>query len=397
MVELGFRYDFSFAQMGVTVRQSNSTTSFVEYARGSLINDTRTHYIAGDNRTNVGKGGITIMPFVDYNSNGKRDKGEPAADGLNIHTNGGRIIRNERDTTIRILGLEPYTNCFIELDPNSFENISWRITKKTLSVVVDPEILKTIEVPVKVVGEADGTVKLAQDTGLEGIGRIIMSFFREDGNRIAKVLTEDDGYYSYFGFVPGKYYVTADSEQLRKLGYYSEPDSIGFSIRGGADGDMVSDLDFILKKITKDSVIVKQDVSQEVPVNKKDTVYTIVHEVVEELFTIAEDSYAVQLGAFRNRSNAEAFSQKLGEQLGKKVEIVVEGDLFKVRVVDIKERTEVDKLVDVLKRNGITEMWVITLKARKQEWRLVQKVDSIAGVTEVTTGGTLSILGDLVI
>ena len=53
--------------------------------------------------------------------------GEPKAYGLNLHANGGRVEKSDRDSTIRILGLEPYTNCFIELDPNSFDNISWRL------------------------------------------------------------------------------------------------------------------------------------------------------------------------------------------------------------------------------------------------------------------------------
>ena len=42
LAELGFRYDFSFAQTGASVRQSGNKTSFVQYARGSMINDTKT-------------------------------------------------------------------------------------------------------------------------------------------------------------------------------------------------------------------------------------------------------------------------------------------------------------------------------------------------------------------
>ena len=127
LAELGFRYDFSFAQTGVSVRQSDKRTSFIQYARGSIINDSKTKYLGTDNRTNVGKGGISIIAFLDLNANRRRDSGEPRVSGLNLHTNGGRIEKSDRDSTIRILGLEPYTTCFIELDPNSFENVSWRL------------------------------------------------------------------------------------------------------------------------------------------------------------------------------------------------------------------------------------------------------------------------------
>ena len=163
LAEVGFRYDFSFAQTGASVRQSDKRTSFVQYARGSIINDSKTRYLGTDNRTNVGKGGISITPFLDLNTNGKRDPGEPRVSGLNMHANGGRIERNDRDSTILILGLEPYTTCFIELDPNSFENVSWRLPYKTLNVAVDPEILKNIEIPIVVVGEATGNVSVEKE------------------------------------------------------------------------------------------------------------------------------------------------------------------------------------------------------------------------------------------
>ncbi len=130
--EVGFKYDFAFAQTGVSIQQSNKKTIFVEYARGSLINDLKTKYLGTDNRSNVGKGAISIVPFIDINGNGRKDTGEPKANGLNLKTSNGRIERIEKDTLIRILGLEPYTDCYIELDANSFENVTWRLSKKTL-------------------------------------------------------------------------------------------------------------------------------------------------------------------------------------------------------------------------------------------------------------------------
>jgi hypothetical protein len=61
-----------------------------------------------------------------------------------LRSSGGRVEKSERDTTIRILGLEPYAKYYIELDQNSFENISWRLPVNTLSVTVDPNMLKNI-------------------------------------------------------------------------------------------------------------------------------------------------------------------------------------------------------------------------------------------------------------
>lgn len=384
MAELGFRYDFSFAQTGASVRQSDKQTTLIQYARGSLINDKKTSYLGTDNRMNVGKGAIAIVPFLDLNANGRRDPGEPKAYGLNLHANGGRVEKSERDTTIRILGLEPYTSCYIELDPNSFENISWRLAKKTLNVAVDPNVVKLIELPVTVAGEASGKVTLDSEGEMKGLGRIIVSFYKANLKTAGKTLTEDDGYYSYFGLAPGKYSVRIDTGQLKKLRMTSEPETLTFDIKPGIDGDIVDGLDFILKLKPGDTTGIVAPAFQK-PTIRKDTTHMIVHEVTQELVTITEDSYAIQLGAFKKKANADALRRKLEKLLSKKVEIVVEDDFYKVRISDIKDRQEVDENISLLRKNGVTELWVISLKAKHQQLVLREKQDTVTKITETVS------------
>jgi hypothetical protein len=381
MAEVGFRYDFSFAQAGVSVRQTDKKTSLIQFARGSLINDRKTRYLGTDNRTNVGKGGISIIPFLDLNGNGKRDRGEPRAYGLNLHANGGRIEKSDRDTTIRVLGLEPYTSCFIELDPNSFDNIAWRLQKQTLNVYVDPDILKLIEIPITVAGEANGKVSLVKGNEKSGLARIILDIRSSKLKTPGKSLTEENGSYSYFGLMPGKYTIRIDTVQLRKLNMSCVPDSIQFNIAGGIDGDIVNGLDFVLKLKPGDTtrIIVP---TQTKPVIKKDTSILVVHEVSRELVTISEDSYAIQMGAFRKKSNAEGYRKKIEKIIGKPVDIISEDGYFKVRISDIKERKEVDENLAVLHKNGVNEVWVISLKAKHQQWVLNEKQDTITRITE---------------
>jgi len=381
MAELGYRYDFSFAQAGVSVRQADKRTSFIQFARGSLINDRKTRYLGTDNRTNVGKGGFSIVSFLDLNGNGKRDPGEPRAYGLNLHINGGRIEKSDCDTTIRVLGLEPYTTCFIELDPNSFDNIAWRLQKQTLNVYVDPNILKLIEIPITVAGEANGNVSLEKGNEKSGLGRIILNIRSKRLKTPGKSLTEDNGYFSYFGLTPGKYTVSIDTVQLRKLNMTCEPDSIQFNIAGGIDGDIVNGLDFILKLKPGDTTRIITPVKAK-PVIKKDTAILIVHEVSQELVTISEDSYAIQMGAFRKKTNAEAYRKKIEKIMGRPLVIISEDGYFKVRISDIKERKEVDEDISVLHQNGVNEMWVISLKAKHQQWVLNEKRDTITTITE---------------
>lgn len=382
LAEAGFRYDFSFAQAGATVRQYNDKTSFIEYARGSLIRDRKTKYLGTDNRPNVGRGGISVIPFLDLNANGKKDPGEPKAQGLNLHSNGGRIVKNDRDTTIRILGLEPYTSCFIDLDPNSFDNISWRLTKETYSVAVDPDILKNIEVPVIIAGEATGYVFLESKGEKKGQGRIVVSFLDSSLKPAGKTITEDDGYYSYFGLTSGKYTVRIDTSQLLKLNMTSDPETMQFTIAGGLDGDIADELNFILKMVPGDTTAVVP-VIPEMPAVKKDTTYMILHELSEEVYTITEDSWAIQIGAFKSRPYAEGFQRMLERELGKDVQITIAGEYYRVRILDLPTREEVDENIVKLNKLGFKELWIIHLLARQQQRLLITKEDSLAMVREL--------------
>ncbi|MEE4215621.1 MAG: SPOR domain-containing protein, partial [Bacteroidales bacterium] len=353
LAELGFRYNFSFAQVGASARYSQGTGSFVEYARGSLVNDGRTKYRRADNRPNVGRGGIILRPFLDYNANGVKDPGENSAPGLNLRTSSGRVDKSEKDTLIAITGLEPYTACYIELDPNSFYNIAWRLPYESLSVKVDPNIMKNIDIPVSVVGEAAGFVKLEGPEGVKGLGRIIVRYLDENKEVVASALTEYDGYYSYFGLKPGKYFVMPDTAQLNKLGMVSEPDSMSFVIGKSLEGDIVGDLDFTLRltrtdSLEADTIAMADTTDVVVPVTKTDSSYTVIHEVTEELITITEDSWAIQMGAFTTRKYAEIMRDRLERLLGKNVEIVMEGEFYKVRILDLKDRQEVDEHIERL-------------------------------------------------
>ncbi len=393
IAELGLRYDFSFAQAGISARRNNEYTTLVQYARGSFINDRQTSYLKADNRTNVGRGGISVLAFLDLNANGIRDNGEPKAAGVNLRATSGRIEFSEEDTVIHILGLEPYVKHFIEVDESNFDNISWRIPTKSIAVVVDANMLKLIELPVRVAGEATGTVMLETNGKKAGLSRIIVNFSGTDGTTRAKAITEEDGYFSYFGLAPGMYTVRVDTAQLRRLKMISEPEYLSFSITSGMEGDYIEELDFTLTRdavipdtaakdvpaVATDTALVAEPVQR---VITTDTSYLVIHEVTRELMTITEDYYAVQFGAFLTKRYAEIMQQKVQAALDKNVELFEEDGFWKVRITGFDDREELEKYIPIIHGQGITEIWVITNKAVRGEWITLSREDSLALVRE---------------
>jgi hypothetical protein len=250
--QVGFRYDFAFSQTSFLFRQNNKIASLVESARGGIILDAKTRYFGTNNSSNVGRGGIVLITFLDYNCNGIRDKGEPRVNGLDMRMTGGRIEPNSKDSTIRVFNLEPYTSYIVQLNPNSFDNISWKIQNPVMVVNIDPNQFKLIEVPVHIVGEVSGMVYIQENLVKKGQGRLILRFYRQDSVLVAKTVTEPDGYFNYLGLPPGSYFAMADTNQLHKLNLKVFPDAIPFTIKKSRDGDVADGLEFTLSPLFDD-------------------------------------------------------------------------------------------------------------------------------------------------
>ncbi|MCW3120633.1 MAG: Sporulation Domain-Containing Protein [Flavipsychrobacter sp.] len=253
---IGFRYDLSFARINLSALQGNKNTySRVESASGSFLIDGKTNYINANNRSNVGRGGIVVRPFLDLNCNGIWDKGEPKAPGLKLRINGGRTSYDTRDTTVRIFDLEPYNNYYIELDRNSFDYVSWQIKNKTIKVTITPNNFTEVQVAVSVYGEASGTVTLIDKNGKKpkGQGRIVVNIYNDKSELVAHTLTESDGFFNYLGLAPGAYTAQLDSVQLHKLHMTATPLSIPLNVRFMKEGDYVDNLDFKLNSDIADN------------------------------------------------------------------------------------------------------------------------------------------------
>ncbi len=246
IVGVGLRLNLSFIQTTHTIRQNKQSAIISNMARGSLLIDTKTSFIGLNNQNNVGKGGLIVAAFLDLNCNGKREANEPAAPGLKLRINGGRIQRIDRDTTIRITGLDPYTNYFVELDKSSFENIAWQIKKSVVQININPNHFTYLEVPVSVVGEVSGTVYFHANNRKAGLGRMIVNIYNSDTVFVARTITEADGFFSYLGLPPGDYMIKIDQEQLNKLNMKSSLEFLQVTMVKSKTGGFANGLTFNL-------------------------------------------------------------------------------------------------------------------------------------------------------
>src|SRR5665647_10512 len=355
--QFGFRYDLPFAQTGFTARQTNDQTTLMEMARGSLIVDQKTNFVGVNNRVSVGKGGIVFAPFLDLNCNNKRDNGEPKAYGLNIRLNGGTATKNDQDTTVRVMDLEPYTDYIVELDANSFDNVAWKIHNKTLKIVIDPNSFKLVEIPVSVVGEVSGMVLKEKGGTSEGLGRIVVNIFNPKSQLSGKTLSEQDGYFSYLGLAPGDYEVKIDSAQLKKLHLLATPEKKAITIKQNRDGEIVEGIDFTLKSTlpaTIDSTYVavtKTAIEAQKPFEETNVVPQ--QNVTAQSGTNKTDQIFLQVGAFKSKVNAHKMATSFAATTHYPTVVAEEGGWYKVWFGAFATSREADLCKNAIVANGI--------------------------------------------
>ena len=247
-INIGIRYDLAFAQAGFAMRKSTGgNPAFISSLRGSIMHDSRSGFVGFTSMPNVGRGGLVLISYLDLNNNGKRDQGEQKLKGLRFVISGGYSEENKRDTSTIIRNLEAYNSYLLTIDKNSFEEIAWQIKTGTIKVEIDPNQFKLLELPISVLGEVSGTIYTETARGKKTQERILVNIYNNRGIRVAQVLSESDGYFSYLGLTPGSYSIKPDPEQMKKLQLQFMPNTVHFEIVGTIYGDVQKNIEFILK------------------------------------------------------------------------------------------------------------------------------------------------------
>jgi len=251
-VELTLRYDFSFAQTSINTRVSDKYIMTGQNARGSFAFGSGNGRVIVDKRSQLGRAGLTIIPFLDINDNNHREENEPITAGMKMRINGGRVLPDLQDSIVRVLDLEPFVSYLLEFSDTQFDNIAWQIQNKTMSILMDPNQFKLLEIPIKVMGEINGIIYMKTGNKTRVQGRIQLNIFNTDGKFIAKTQSESDGYFTFIGLAPGSYYAQIDSAQLSKLKALSQPDRFNFEIFPSENGDIIDNVEFTLLKESND-------------------------------------------------------------------------------------------------------------------------------------------------
>lgn len=304
-----FRYDLSFAKTSASVAHTKGKLYTSETAQGSLIFGSGNNYLHKSNNSGLGKGGISLYPFLDINQNGIFDDNEHQVKINSVRAMGGRVFITDKDSIIRITNFNSFTKCIVEFNDNDLENIAWRFAHKKFEITIDPNQFKRVDVPVQSIGEVSGMVYQQKSTAsLKGLGRILVNIYSKETNElIYQTLSEYDGYVNYLGLEPGDYIARIDSTQLNNIGFVSNILQVDFSIKPSEYGDIVDGLDFILSPKIDPMEFADQEI-EELLVDTSDRLIDSVRTV---RYLISDSTYKIQLLALSAPLTNKTYFAKL--------------------------------------------------------------------------------------
>ncbi len=242
LVSFSLFTDFAGFTSRVNVR--NHQTVFTQTQRGSIRFDQEALAFRFDRRNGLGKGSAVVWPFLDENYNGQHDDGEELLTELRANVGGARGIQRGKQKVYYYDGLRPYDEYLVQIDQYSLDNPTLRPAHENFRVIIDPNIVTSIKVPIVTAAEISGIVERVVRGNTVGVGGMKVHVVNERTGRIDIIRTFNNGDYFYLGLVPGVYRAYLDPRQLEQYGYRSEPSEISFQVRATAGGDIVENINF---------------------------------------------------------------------------------------------------------------------------------------------------------
>ncbi|SYZ72892.1 exported hypothetical protein [Candidatus Zixiibacteriota bacterium] len=246
LIMVSFNIFSPFADFSTKFYSSGGQMALSQMQRGSVRFDQDEHSFRFNRKAGLGYGSAVITPFVDDNFNGKLDPGEEILTDLRGRVGGAGGSKNNNDKLYYYDGLRPYDEQVVQIDPYSLDNPQLKPAHENFKVMVNPNVITDIQIPVVTAGEVTGTVDRKIPDGKVGVGGIKVMIVSEATGKELSITTFNNGEYYYLGLVPGMYRAYLDREQLEKYGYVSEPADISFQIKTVSGGDYIDKINFLI-------------------------------------------------------------------------------------------------------------------------------------------------------
>ena len=245
----GLRYDFDFARVGANAAFNQNNFELSETLSGSILFDDYTSGLRFSKRSTIGSAALQVVPYLDINLNGKKDANDQVIQGLGGRLNDGKTGRKLESGLLSFQSLLPYQTYFLQLYTSDFDNVAYQLPKSEFKITLPPNQITYLEVPVQIMGEVSGYAYYDEDGTLYPLAKFeVFILEAKTRKKVARLVTEPDGYFQFLGLPTGQYVAQINTRQLSGLDLDETRSEITFDIENTAYGDIKDNLEF---KITK--------------------------------------------------------------------------------------------------------------------------------------------------
>lgn len=242
-------------------------------------------------RARAASGALSARVFLDRDENGRFDPGDQPLPGVGMTING--IERPERTTEEGIVflpDLSPHQPADVALDARTLEDPQWVSDARGVRVTPRPGNAVQLELPVVATADIEGSVYTMRDGRREDTGGVKVELTDAEGKVVQQTTAAYDGFYVFTHVRRGRYSVrlARPSGELRK------------EVAVAQGQPVITGVDFVLPPRAGAPAAVPPPVAiaEAVPV-------TPATPSVRAPVPATEEEYAVQVGTFRVRENAE--------------------------------------------------------------------------------------------
>ncbi|MFI5252030.1 MAG: carboxypeptidase-like regulatory domain-containing protein [Bacteroidota bacterium] len=224
-------------------------------ARGVLLFSTQTGDLLTNTVQQSNRGALLLRAFVDRNGNNQRDPGEEYIPEAKINASSPHLSSTWYSTPNGqyLTNIEPYQKYIAYIDQRSiFENPQYVSKYNAISIVGEPNILKTVNFPVVIGGNIRGMVSLmvkGNPTPVEGITVSLIPQDTTQHRGYRKVTkTFSTGEFEFLAVPPGSYEIILDRIDLSSIGVWSIIAPRVVTVNYKPEGDQVEGVNFEIQR-----------------------------------------------------------------------------------------------------------------------------------------------------
>lgn len=166
-------------------------------------------------------GGLSAFVYFDENGDGEFNEGEKPLEGVVVKApqNGGRMTTDEHGVAL-FSRMRELLQTDIYIDDESLQDPSWVSGYDGVSILPRNGHVATVEFPIHLSGELDGTLYLGDKASVSGdadaaLRNVKLALYNNKGEMEQTAITDTGGFYYFSRIPPGRYLLIIDENDAQ--------------------------------------------------------------------------------------------------------------------------------------------------------------------------------------